>query len=81
MQFLLGSHEERGVEVIANDGRHLLGEGGGGAFGKIADGLGVGEVVAVVPEGGIGISSSSSSKAWETGITNGGNEQHVQKNA
>ena len=84
-RLLVGIHDERGVEIVAYNRRHLLGEGGGGAFGQIADGLGVGEVVAVVSEGGIGSgsgsggSSSSSIKARETEITNGGNnEQHVQ---
>ena len=92
-RFLVGIRDERGVKIVAYDCRHLLGEGGGGAFGQIADGLGVGEVVAVVSEGDIGFSSSSSGgggggggssssssiKARETEITNGGNnEQHMQ---
>ena len=88
-RLLVGIHDERGVEIVAYNRRHLLGEGGGGAFGQIADGLRVGEVVAVVSEGGVGSgsgggggsssSSSSSIKARETEITNGGNkEQHMQ---
>ena len=59
-RLLVGIHDERGVEIVAYNRRHLLGEGGGGAFGQTADGLRVGEVVAVVSEGGIGSGSGSS---------------------
>jgi hypothetical protein len=59
VQLLVGIHYESGVEIIADDGRHLLGEGGGCAFGQIADGLGVGEVVAVVSEGGSAAAAAS----------------------
>ena len=71
-RLLVGIHDERGVKIVAYNCRHLLGEGGGGAFGQIADGLGVGEVVAVVSEGDIGFSSSSSSSSSSGGGGGGG---------